>query len=81
VDPRARAPESAQEEIAVDVSTAEVDRQALIKRLKSLVTVPMTGDETAAVRSVKAQYKEKTNVDLRDEVALEWVREARAANN
>ncbi|GAT16001.1 putative uncharacterized protein [Mycolicibacterium thermoresistibile] len=81
MDPRARAPESAQEEIAVDVSTAEVDRQALIKRLKSLVTVPMTGDETAAVRSVKAQYKEKTNVDLRDEVALEWVREARAANN
>ncbi|EHI11710.1 hypothetical protein [Mycolicibacterium thermoresistibile] len=65
----------------MDVSTAEVDRQALIKRLKSLVTVPMTGDETAAVRSVKAQYKEKTNVDLRDEVALEWVREARAANN
>jgi hypothetical protein len=33
------------------------------------------------VRSVNAQYKEKTNVDLRDEVALEWVREARAANN
>lgn len=48
----------------MDVSTAEVDRQALIKRLKSLVTVPMTGDETAAVRSVKAQYKELSLIHI-----------------
>lgn len=62
----------------MEASTAELNRHALTKRLKALVAVPSTGTETAAVRSVKAQYKEKTNVDLRDDIALEWVREARA---
>ncbi|MGV0834037.1 hypothetical protein [Mycolicibacterium thermoresistibile] len=65
----------------MDLSTAQMNRHSLTQRLKALVSVPKTGDETAAVRSVKAQYKEKTNVDLRDDVALEWVREARANRN
>lgn len=65
----------------MEPSTAETNRYVLTERLKSLVSVPTTGDETAAVRSVKAQYKEKTNVDLRDDVALKWVREARANRN
>jgi hypothetical protein len=52
---------------------------ALADRLRTIVTVPADMSEEAALRSVKAQYKEKTNVDLRDDVARGWVRESRRA--
>ncbi len=49
----------------------------LNEHLKHMVDVPRSATESAALRSVRAQYKEKTNVDLDEGVALGWVREAR----
>ncbi len=49
-------------------------QRALAKRVGPVVKVPNSGSESARVRSVKAQVKEMTNVDLRDDIALAWLR-------
>lgn len=58
-------------------SNVEFDTQrqrALADRVGPAIQVPATNNETARLRSVKAQVKEKTNVDLRDDVVLAWLR-------
>lgn len=49
-------------------------QRVLADRIGPSVRVPQTDSETGKLRSVKAQVKEKTNVSLRDDVALAWLR-------
>ncbi|MCV7289223.1 hypothetical protein H7J87_28245 [Mycolicibacterium wolinskyi] len=58
-------------------SNVEFDTQrqrALADRVGPAIQVPDTSNENARLRSVKAQVKEKTNVDLREDVVLAWLR-------
>lgn len=49
-------------------------QRALTDRIGPDLLVPPTESETARLRSVRAQVKEKTNVDVRDDVVLDWLR-------
>lgn len=53
-------------------------QRALIERLGDAIEIPRD-DEVAASRSVRAQVKEKTNVDISDDVALWYIRNRRAS--
>ncbi len=56
----------------MDFST---DRQrAAAERIGPSLQVPRQANETGRVRSIKAQVKEMTNIDLSEDVALEWLR-------
>ncbi len=53
----------------------DTDRQrAAAQRIGPSLKVPGHGSEDGRVRSIKAQVKEKTNISLGEEVALEWLR-------
>jgi hypothetical protein len=56
----------------------DAGQRAVITRLGDSIKVPES-DESAASRSVRAQVKELTNIDISDDVALWCVRSRRAS--
>lgn len=53
-------------------------QRAVVEKLGDAISIP-PADEVGAMRSVRAQVKEMTNIDISDDVALWCVRTRRAS--